>query len=165
MNNEVYEYTVKQTNRIKNKFDKKDVQQQVMLVLIEKKLHTEKLEDWLQNYIKGIIWNVSTTLHNQFNQDTYSLTTAHNLLYDESIKVDYIEDRPDYKELISKIKLYVFNTYFSKGKSMTKWKVWYLVHRNWDYKDIATRLNISYRTAIEYQYQALQEIKDKVLWK
>ncbi|MBW3469092.1 RNA polymerase sigma factor [Arthrospiribacter ruber] len=160
MNNQIINYIYKESEKLKNRQDKEDVAQEVVYIILEKGMGDNELDEGLKNYIKGIIWNYSTTLYNQFNKDTFTLTATDIPQY--NVTVTYTDEREDYKELTSKIRRYVFENYYSKNKKLTKWRVFYLVLKGYDYRYIADRLKIGYKTAIEYNYQALKEIKERI---
>lgn len=158
MNTEIYDYVTTFTKKIKNKEDVNDVQQQVLLILCEKNLIQSKLDDGLKNYIKGIVFNVSTTLYNKFNYNTTYFPEGFDIEHQEEEPVD---EKKVYNQLMSKIKKLVLEKYYKKNKSITKWKVFYLYQKGYGYKYIQKRLNISYQTAIEYNYQCMKEIKQR----
>lgn len=159
MNIQIYDYVNTISKSIKNKSDIEDVSQEVLLVLISKGLIDNELTEGLKNYIKGIVWNYSTTLYNDFNKDTYSITGDALNIPEYVSSSYYISDSVKYKESLRTIKDYVFREYYMKGIGLTKWRVFYLQLVNNDYKYVSDRLGLSYKTCIEYNYQALKEIK------
>ncbi|ERM82371.1 hypothetical protein P872_18410 [Rhodonellum psychrophilum GCM71 = DSM 17998] len=167
MNTEIYNYILTTSKKIKCKQDIEDVASEVTLILLEKKLMDNELTEPLKNYIKGIIWNYSTTLYNQFRFDTDyiedNINSHFEIVYDDSNdrmnEDNHIELSPVYVKSMKVIKQYVFDNYYIKRKRLTKWRVFYLNHLGYDYKFIMKRLNIKYQTCIEYKYQAQKEIK------
>lgn len=163
MNNETYKYVQQICKKIKNKEDIEDTQQNVFLILIEKDLINKPLTIELQNYIKGIVWNTSTTLYNQFNQDTFELTaTANNIQDYIDNEPEYVSDSIEFITSLSLIKKYVFENYYKKKKNLMKWRVFYLQLINNDYRYVSDRLKLTHSTCIEYNYLALKEIKEKL---
>lgn len=159
MNIQIYDYVQTVVKSIKNKSDIDDVSQEVLLILISKGLIDSELNEGLQNYIKGIVWNYSTTLYNEFNKDTFSITGDALNIPEYVSNTSYVSDSILYKESLRTIKDYVFREYYKKGKGLTKWRVFYLQLLNNDYKYVSERLGLTYKTCIEYNYQALKEIK------
>ncbi|WP_339755151.1 hypothetical protein [Algoriphagus aquimarinus] len=162
MNTETYDYVQKIAKSIKNKSDVEDVAQEVLLILLEKNLLDKELTEGLQNYIKGIVWNYSTTLYNDFRKDTFQITSTVDNIPEYTVSTTYLSDSQQYKETLRTIKDYVFRIYYRKGKAITKWRVFYLQLINNDYKYVSKRLGLTYKTCIEYNYQALKEIKSEL---
>lgn len=158
MNNDIYKYVYTITNKVKNKQDKEDVAQEVLLILCKKNLINNELTEGLKNYIKGIVWNYSTTLYNQFNQDTFLISSS----FDIPENQEEVNQSNYSKEVLIKIKQYVYSNYYLKGKNLNRWRVFYLWLRGYDYDFISNRLNINRRSCIEYTYLNLKELKAKV---
>jgi hypothetical protein len=161
INNAVYNYVIEISNKIKCKDHKEDVVQDVMIVLIGKGLHKANLDEGLKNYIKGIVWNVSTTFFNKMNN--YAVTFT-----DSSPGVNYVyvsDNEPETQntdKLYSLIKAYVFKNYYLPGKSVMRWRVFYLRLKGYDYQYIKTRCGIGYSSALEYYSKSCIELKNKL---
>jgi hypothetical protein len=162
MNIETYNYVQKISKTIKNKPDIDDVSQEVLLILLEKNLLDTELTEELKNYIKGIVWNYSTTLYNDFHKDTFAITSTAENIPEYTVTVTYLSDSDQYKESLRTIRDYVFRNYYSKNKGLTKWRVFYLQLINNDYQYVSERLGLTYKTCIEYNYQALKEIRTEL---
>ncbi len=162
MNNETYNFVTTFTKKIKNKSDIEDVQQQVLLILIEKNLIDKELNEGLKNYIKGMIFNISTTIYNQFNKDTFPISNECNSIIDNDNDSEYLSESIEYTTTLSIIRKYIFENYYKKKKNLAKWRVFYLQLINNNYKFVSQRLNLNYSTCIEYNYQALKEIKQNL---
>jgi len=174
MNNDIYNYVLKTCKKIKCKDHIEDVQQEVMLVLIEKQIHTGELTEGLKNYIKGIIWNVSHTFYHKMKPDNVEPIERNSSEGFTGLKTDKREwmeldidsssgdEDLKLREMYSDIKKYVFKNYYSRGRDLTRWKVFYLILRGYDYKYIYNRLGIKYSSAIEFNYLCWNEIKEKV---
>lgn len=159
INQEIYDYVQEISKKIKNRDDREDVAQETLTILCEKNIIGEPLTPRLREYIKGIVWNYSTTLFNDFHNAVSNRTYNADALPDYVITGTYTEDREDFKQLLSVIRSYVFNNYYKKGKKLTKWRVFYLILKGYSYKDIMVRLNIAYKTVVEYNFQTTTEIK------
>lgn len=162
MNIETYNYVQKISKTIKNKPDIDDVSQEVLLILLEKNLLDSELTEELKNYIKGIVWNYSTTLYNDFHKDTFAITSTAENIPEYTVTVTYLSDTEQFKESLRRIRDYVFRNYYKKDKALTKWKVFYLQLINNDYKYVSNRLGLTHQTCIEYNYQALKEIREEL---
>ncbi|SHN29847.1 hypothetical protein SAMN04488057_117109 [Cyclobacterium lianum] len=161
MNLDVYNYVNTISKRIKNKPDIPDVQQEVLLILCNKDLINKPLDNKLKNYIKGIVFNYSTTLYKSFNWNVNSLEGL--TIVDLKKEVTSICDSDAYKDMIFRIRRYVFENYYLVNKKITRWKVFYLYFKSYSYKEIAIKLNITYHTAIEYNYKCIKELKEKLI--
>tara|TARA_R110002020_G_scaffold415166_1_gene624589 strand:- start:25 stop:561 length:537 start_codon:yes stop_codon:yes gene_type:complete len=162
MNIDIYNYVQKISKTIKNKSDIEDVSQEVLLILMEKELLQKELTEELQNYIKGIVWNYSTTLYNDFNKDTFAITGTADNIPEYTVSISYLSDSEQFKESLRTIKDYVYRNYYRKNKGLTKWRVFYLQLINNDYQYVSQRLGLTYKTCIEYNYQALKEIRTEL---
>ncbi|WP_200974443.1 RNA polymerase sigma factor [Echinicola sp. 20G] len=163
MNSNIYDYVESVCKTIKNKEDFEDVRQEVLLILCEKELIDKPLTDRLKNYIKGIVWNYSTTFYKQFHYGINYLSEEEREIPDfVPDEVYYIEDTPLFKSTLNEIKQYVFKNYYLIDKKLTRWRVFYLVIKGYSYKEIAKRLSVTYQTAIEYNYKCMKEIKSKL---
>ncbi|MBC6365786.1 sigma-70 family RNA polymerase sigma factor [Algoriphagus sp. AK58] len=160
MNTEVYNYVYSIANKIKNKSDKEDVAQEVLLILCRKNLVETELTEGLKNYIKGIVWNYSTTLYNQFNQDTFYINSTFDQI--DSTE-DEINESNFSNEVLRKVKNYVYQNYFIKGRNLNRWRVFYLWYRGYNYDYISNRLKINRRSCVEYTYLNLKELKQNLL--
>ncbi|SIS88748.1 sigma-70 RNA polymerase sigma factor region 4 domain-containing protein [Belliella pelovolcani] len=165
--NQVHNYVIKQTEKIKNKEDYDDVVQSVLLVLIQKNLYNTECDDKLKNYIKGIIWNISTTIYKQgYYYTTYTdCINDYEYIYNTNNNEEpfYIDETEEYKKLLHNIRTYIFENYYKKNKSIIKWKCWYLKLKGYDYRYISDRLNLTYKSCIEYNYKCNTEIKSKFI--
>ncbi|MDR7130702.1 hypothetical protein J2X69_003059 [Algoriphagus sp. 4150] len=161
MNTEIYDYVKSTCLLIKNKIDYEDVIQEVMIVLIEQNKHNDQLTTILKNYIKGIVWNCSTRIYNQFNKDMdCNIKSFDHLIDDCDSERFYLEDTTEYKRLITDIRSYVFTNYFIKRKHLNRWRTFYLRLKGYNSKYIGTRLNITQQSATEYYYLCVKEIKE-----
>ena len=159
MNIETYKYVNEIVKRIKNRFDQEDVAQEVLCLLIEKDLLDIELDNGLKNYIKGIIWNISTHYYNHYNdaqcKDVEPI--KHFIPYNEDDELN-IEAEKKYKLLLSALKYYILNSYKKKNKSYTIFKVWYLRHKNYSYEYIMKKLGLGYKTCIESNYLGKKKV-------
>ncbi|WP_215225871.1 RNA polymerase sigma factor [Echinicola shivajiensis] len=163
MNQNIYNYVNKITNRIKHKNDIEDVVQNVLMILCEKNLINNELNDTLKNYIKGIVFNQSVTFYKAIHQNQYELSP--NITYKLTDEADDTNNDHQVSELYSTLKTYVFRQYYSRGKNITRWKVYYLRLKGWNYNEIFARLGISYKTAIQYFYLCDKEINGIMTYK
>lgn len=163
MNVRIYSYVQEICRKIKNKSDYDDVVQNVMLILCEKGLVDKTLDDGLKNYIKGIVFNNSTTLFNKDSQYVEMVTTdIKDLQHDQ--EEEYFQMDVNLGLMYSHIKKYVFDNYYMKERSLVRWKVFYLRLKGYDYHYIKKRLNITYCTALEYYSKSCIELKNNLTY-
>jgi hypothetical protein len=163
MNNDKFnpatlKYVYQISKRIKHQPHREDVVQDVVITLMGKDLHSVPLDDGLRNYIKGIIWNVSTSFYNKMNNKNMTFTGDYTeACYSVIPCMGDAKDRTD--EMYGLIKRYVFDNYYMKEKSLTRWKVFYLRMKGYDYHFIKNKLGVTYYTALEYYSKSCIELK------
>jgi DNA-binding NarL/FixJ family response regulator len=162
MNQQIYDYVEQLCKKVKNSDDREDVMQETLTILCEKGLINEVLTLRLKNYISGIVWNYSTTLFNDFHNAVSNPSISGELIPDYVVTSTYTSEREDYRKMMGHIKKYVFDNYYKKNKKLTKWRVFYLVLQGYSYKEIMARLGVAYKTVVEYNFQTVKEIGDKI---
>jgi hypothetical protein len=162
MNMEIYDFVYDLSRRIKNADDREDVAQETLTILCEQGTINDPLTPKFKNYIKGIVWNYSTTLFNDFHNPVSNMTISASDLPAYNATVTPTGDREDYKRVMSMIRDYVFRNYYKKGRKLTKWRVLYLILNGYSYKEVVARLGIKYKTVVEYNTKAVEEINNKI---
>ena len=130
-----------------------------MLVLIEKGLHTKPLDEGLKNYIKGIIFNISTTIYNENSKYTdFSIPD----IPETETELENLEYEIQLNQMYSVIKSYVYDKYYKTGKGLNRWRILYLRMKGYSYDEICNRLGIQYYSAIQLYYLCKKELKDNI---
>lgn len=159
---EVLNYVRTVANKVRHKAHREDVVQDVMIVLIGKGLYEAKLDDGLKNYIKGIVWNISTTFFNKMKNANMTFTGDFSTVNYVYVEEEEENDPENLAAMYTMIKKYVFENYYLKGRSVVRWKVFYLRLKGYDYPFIKERLGITYYTSLEYYSKSCIELKEKL---
>ncbi|MBS9525247.1 hypothetical protein KI659_14610 [Litoribacter alkaliphilus] len=160
MNQEIYNYVLTTAKKIKNPSQYEDVVQDTMLAILEKGLQDNELTPELQNYIAGIIYNTNTSIFNQEIKYTELSPSDFEIEEEEAYSEEETQSENQLRQMYGTIKQYIFQNYYSKGKNVKRWKVWYLRLKGYGYDYIFQKLGISYYTAIQYNYLCNNELKD-----
>ncbi|MBT0810485.1 hypothetical protein KIH41_04255 [Litoribacter ruber] len=131
-----------------------------MLAILEKGLQDNQLTQELQNYIAGIIYNTNTSIFNQEIKYAELSPSDFDIEEEEDYSEEETQSERQLRQMYGTIKQYIFQNYYSKGKNVKRWKVWYLRLKGYRYDYTFQKLGITYYTAIQYNYLCNNELNN-----